>query len=93
MPATSARKSQDAATIMAGLLSLLRALDGLPVDSLASAAYIAALRRRGEDLAAVGGIAALREARTAAIAAMPAHAEVRASLIDAAWTSVPGWTA
>ncbi len=53
------RKPQDPAVIQAGLLSLLKALNGLPADSLAGAAYISALRRRGEDLAALGGVEAL----------------------------------
>lgn len=85
----TARKPQDATSIKAGVLSLLTALDGLPADSLAGAAYIAALRRRGEDLAALGGVEALREVRAAAIAVEPAHA----SAIDQAWSSIPGWTA
>ncbi|AWN52174.1 hypothetical protein [Methylobacterium sp. 17Sr1-1] len=85
----SVRKPQDAASIKAGVLSLLVALDGTPPGSPAGAAYTAALRRRGEDLAAAGGVEALREARTAAVAASPDHA----SVIDAAWSTIPGWPA
>lgn len=91
--ATPARKPQDPAAIAAALLSLVVALEGIPAGSPAGAAYTAAIRRRGEDLAAAGGVEALREARTAAIAAAPDRAETRAALIDAAWSTVPGWTA
>lgn len=93
MKATAARKPQDAATITAGLLALLTALEGIPAGSPAGAAYTAALRRRGEDLAVAGGVESLRDARTAAIAAAPDCAEARAALIDAAWATLPGWTA
>ncbi|BCM88103.1 hypothetical protein [Methylobacterium indicum] len=92
MPAP-ARKPQDPAAIRAGLLALLVALDGTPAGSPAAAAYVSALRRRGEDLAAAAGIEALHEARTAALAAAPDRAEARATAIDAAWSTVPGWTA
>ncbi|WP_053220807.1 hypothetical protein [Methylobacterium indicum] len=85
----SARKSQDAATITAGLLAILDALAGAPAGSPAVGAFVSALRRRGEDLAAVGGVEALREARAAAVAVSPNHAAV----IDAAWSAIPGWTA
>ncbi|UHC20483.1 hypothetical protein LRS73_35490 (plasmid) [Methylobacterium currus] len=88
-----ARKPQDAGTITAALLSLVVALEGIPAGSPAGAAYTAAIRRRGEDLAAAGGVEALREARAAAIAAAPDRAETRAALIDAAWAAVPGWIA
>lgn len=87
------RKPQDAATITAGLLALLTALDGTPPGSPAGAAYTAALRRRGEELAAAGGVEALREARTAALAAAPDRAEARAAAIDGTWSTIPGWTA
>lgn len=83
-----ARKPQDPATITAGLLALLGALNGAPAGSPAGAAYTAALRRRGEDLAVAGGVEALREARAAAVTVSPDYA----AAIDAAWASVPGWT-
>ena len=70
------------------LRQLLAALDGAPAGSPAAGAFVAALRRRGEDLARIGGVEALREARVAAVAASPEHA----SAIDAAWSSIPGWT-
>ncbi len=63
----SARPPQDAATITAGLLAILNALAGAPAGSPAAGAFVSALRRRGEDLAAAGGVEALREARAAAI--------------------------
>lgn len=87
----SPRKPQDTATITAGLLALLTALDGTPAGSPAGAAYVAALRRRGEDLAIAGGPDALLAARAAAIAAASDRAEARAALIDAAWSTIPGW--
>ncbi|TNC04641.1 hypothetical protein FF100_36435 [Methylobacterium terricola] len=88
MPTTAARKTQDSATITSGLLALLTALHGAPAGSPAASAYTAALRRRGEDLSAIGGRDALHEARAAAIAASPDHA----AAIDAAWSTIPGWT-
>ena len=87
--APAGRKPQDPAAVRAGLLALLVALDGAPAGSPAASAYTAALRRRGEDLAALGGVEALREARAAAVAASPDHA----ATIDAAWSSIPGWAA
>ncbi|OAS20780.1 hypothetical protein [Methylobacterium platani] len=91
--ATPPRKPQDTATVTAAVLSILSALAGAPAGSPAAGAFVSALRRRGEDLAGLGGVEALREARAAAIAADPAHAETRAGLIDSAWATVPGWTA
>lgn len=93
MPSAITRKPQDAATITAGLLALLTALDGTPPGSLAGAAYTAALRRRGEDLAAIGGRDALHQVRLAAAAAAPARAEARTALINTAWSTIPGWPA
>ena len=91
--ASTSHKPQDASTITAALLALLTALEGIPAGSPAGAAYTAALRRRGEELAAIGGLEALRNARVVALAAAaPDHAEARAALIDAAWSTVPGWT-
>ncbi len=90
-PAT-ARKPQEPAAIRAGLLALIAALAGAPAGSPAAGAYTAAVRRRGEELAAIGGVHALREARAAAIASAPDRSEARGALIDAAWSSIPGWT-
>lgn len=86
------RKPQDPAAITAGLLALLDALAGAPPGSPAAGAFVSALRRRGEELAAVGGVEALRDARAAAIASVPDRKEARCALIDAAWRSIPGWT-
>ncbi|MBK3400825.1 hypothetical protein [Methylobacterium ajmalii] len=83
------RKPQDAATIAASLAALLDALAGAPPGSPAAGAFVSALRRRGEELAAVGGVEALHEARTAALATSPSHAAV----LDGAWATIPGWTA
>lgn len=66
--APAARKPQDAATVTAAVLSILDALAGTPAGSPAGNAYVSALRRRGEDLAALGGVEALRDARAAAVA-------------------------
>lgn len=85
---STARKPDDAATITAAVLSILTALDGTPAGSPAGAAYTAALRRRGEDLAALDGVEALREVQAAALAAAPEHAEARTALIDAAWSTL-----
>ncbi len=88
----AARKPQDAATITVGLLAILDALAGAPIGSPAAGAYTAAVRRRGEELAAIGGVHVLREARAAAIASAPDRNEARGALIDAAWSSILGWT-
>ena len=89
-----AREPQDASTITAALLAILTALEGIPAGSPAGAAYTAAVRRCGEELATIGGVEALRNARAVALAAVaPDQAEARAALIDAAWSTVPGWTA
>ena len=87
---STAREPDDAATITAAVLSILTALDRTPAGSPAATAYTAALRRRGEDLAALGDVEALRDARAAALAAAPEHAEARATLIDAAWSTLLG---
>lgn len=83
------RKPQDAAAVVSAILSILDALAGTPPGSPAGNAYISALRRRGEDLAALGGVDALHAARAAAVAASPDHA----GTINAAWNSIPGWAA
>ncbi len=88
---TAARKPQDASTITTALLALLMALEGIPAGSPAGAAYTAAIRRRGEELAAVGGLDALRAAHAAALDAVAEQAEARAAVLDAAWMTVPGW--
>ncbi|TGD91806.1 hypothetical protein [Methylobacterium nonmethylotrophicum] len=91
-PTALTRKPQDASTITAALLALLTALEGIPAGSPAGAAYTAAIRRRGEELAAVGGAEALRSAHAVVLAAAPDQAETRAALIDSAWSTIPGWT-
>jgi len=88
---TASRKPHDASTITAALLALLTALEGIPAGSPAGAAYTAAIRRRGEELAAVGGADALRSAHAAALAAAPEQAETRTAALDAAWMTIPGW--
>lgn len=90
---TIARKPQDASTVTAALLALLTALEGIPAGSPAGAAYTAAIRRRGEELAAVGGADALRTAHAAALDAAPERAATRIAVLEAAWLTVPGWTA
>ncbi len=88
---TAARKPQDASTITTALLSLLTALEGIPAGSPAGAAYTAAIRRRGEELAAVGGHGALRAAHAAVLDAALEQADARAAVLDAAWITIPGW--
>ncbi len=92
---TAARKPQpqpqDASTITTALLALLTALEGIPAGSPARAAHTAAIRRRGEELAAVGGHGALRAAHAAALGAAPKQADARATALDAAWMTIPGW--
>ena len=86
--ATSPHKPQDTAAVKAAILSILAALAGAPAGSPAAGAFLSALRRRGEELSAIGGIEALREVRAVAIAASSDHA----AAIDGAWSSIPGWT-
>lgn len=88
---TSPHQPQDAWTITAALLALLTALEGIPAGSPAGAAYTAAIRRRGEELAAIGGTEALHQALATVRAAAPELAEARAAIVTAAWMTVPGW--
>ena len=69
---TATRKRRNASTITTALLALLTALEGIPAGSPAGAAYTAALRRRGDDLAVAGGVEALRAAHAAGLDAAPA---------------------
>ena len=88
---TAGRKPQDASSITAALLALLTALEGSPAGSPAGAAYTTAIRRRGEELAAVDGAEALHAAHTAALDAAPERAEARTIILNAAWMTIPGW--
>ena len=74
----------------AAIVALLRAVEGLPPDSPAASAYRAAIRRKGEALAAEGPPDALAHAVTLIRIEAPSLAEHRAAVLTAAWAGLPG---
>ena len=95
MPRTSARLAaapvaQSIAAIEASLVSILVAIEGLPVGSGAARAYGAAIRRKGMDLMDAGPDAMAR-AMAHIRNADPARADDRERTVAGIWAGIPGW--
>lgn len=77
--------------IAASVVALLGAIEGQPEGSPAAGAYRAALRRKGEVLAAAGGPAALGDMLARVRVADPMRADARDAVLRAAWAGSAGW--
>lgn len=85
-PAPTSPEQLGAATV-----ALLVAIEGAPAGSPAATAYRSALRRKGQDLAAAGGPAALVDMLARVRTADAACADAREAIVDEAWAGLPGW--
>ncbi|TXM97525.1 hypothetical protein FV242_31325 [Methylobacterium sp. WL64] len=76
--------------VAAALIAILSAVESSPRAGPATKAYRSAMRRQGEEAAAIGGIAAM-EAVLRQVAEVDAdHADVRVAIVRAAWAGVSG---
>lgn len=74
------------------ILSLLTAAERHQVDSPAATAFIAAIRRKGEELLTAGGGGDVLDYMVNRIhAAVPEKAARRETILAAAWAGLPGW--
>ncbi|MCJ2131725.1 hypothetical protein [Methylobacterium sp. E-045] len=92
-PEAAAKPSSKESADLIGqaLLSLVMVVESQPLVGPAVKAYQTAIRRNGEEASALGGQEAMEAALHFVIDADPAHAERRESIIDKAWTGLPGW--
>lgn len=79
--------------IEAALVSLLASIEAQPEGAPAALAFRSAIRRKGQDLAVIGGREAMAAALARIRAASPERAAAREAVITAAWAGVPGWQA
>ena len=90
-PAAAAPPPDSPERIGAATIALLTAIEGAPSGSPAATAFRSALIRKGRDLAAAGGPAALADVLTRVRMADPARADARDAIVDEAWAGLPGW--
>ena len=77
--------------IAEAMLSLVTAVESQPTAGPAVKAYQAAIRRKGEEASAAGGREAMEAALRIVADAAQDRSERRESIIDKAWTELPGW--
>jgi len=83
---------QEAADLIGqALLALVIVVESQPLIGPAVKAYQTAIRRNGEEAAGAGGREAMEAALRLVIDADPDHAQRRESIIDKAWSGLPGW--
>lgn len=75
--------------IAASIVALLGAIEGQPDGSPAAGAYRAALRRKGEALAADGGPAALDDVLARVRACSLGRTNAREAILDTVWSALP----
>lgn len=92
-PEASANHAPQEAADLIGqaLLALVIVVEGRPLVGPAVKAYQTAIRRNGEEAAANGGREAMEAALRFVMDADPDHAQRRESIIDKAWSGLPGW--
>lgn len=73
-----------------GLITIVAAAETQPAGP-ATKAYRAAIRRKGEEIAASGGSEALEAVLRQVCDAAPDRAERRERLLTEAWAGLPGW--
>lgn len=78
-------------TLEASLLALLTASERHEPDAPAATAFRSAMRGRGGDALAAGGIEAADYLLARVRQADPTKADVREAIIDVAWSGLPGW--
>ncbi|TXN25557.1 hypothetical protein FV220_18245 [Methylobacterium sp. WL19] len=97
-PAPTLREASPAPTwqvaivpIAEAVIGLVAAVESQPTAGPAIRAFQAAIRRKGQDAAEAGGTEAMEATLRTAADAAPDRAERRKSIIDKAWTGLPGW--
>jgi hypothetical protein len=75
--------------LAASILTLLAAIERHPAGAPAALAFRSALARKGREIEAAGGPAALADMLARIRAADPARAEAREAVITAAWAGLP----
>ena len=73
------------------LLTLIAAVESQPSAGPAVKAFQAAIRRKGEEASAAGGLEAMDAALRMVADAAQDRSERRKSIIDKAWAGLPGW--
>ena len=80
-------------TLETSLLALLTAAERHEPTAPAALAFRSAMRGRGRDALAAGGIEAAEYLLSRIRQDDPAKADVREAIIDVAWAGLPGWRA
>ena len=83
---------RETAPIVAALEAILSAMESGPKVGPAVKAYRSAIRRHGQDAAAIGGSDAMEAVLRQVVEAAPDQAGREAALTDA-WAGLPGWRA
>ena len=79
-------------TVVDALLTLVAAAETQPAGP-ATKAYRAAIRRKGEEVSAVGGSEVLEAVLRQVCDAAPDRAERRERILTEAWADLPSWRA
>ena len=90
--ASAGHSPQETADLIGcSLLAFVMMVEGQPPTGAAKKAHTAAIRRNGEEAAEAGGRETMEAARRFVLNFAPDHAQRRESIIDKAWTGLPGW--
>lgn len=81
---------RDTAHIVAALISILSAMESGPKAGPAVKAYRSAIRRQGQEAAAIGGGDAMEAVLRQVVDAAPDQANREAALVEA-WAGLPSW--
>lgn len=81
----------DIVPISDALLALVVSVESQPSAGPAVRAFQAAIRRKGEEASAAGGLEAMEAVLRQVVEAAPDRARRRATLINAAWSGLPEW--
>ena len=81
---------RDTAPIVAALISILSAMESGPKAGPAVKAYRSAVRRQGQEAAAIGGSEVMEAVLRQVVDAAPDQTGREATLVEA-WAGLPGW--
>lgn len=81
----------DLMPLLSTLIALVVSIENTTTPSPTETAFHEAIRWKGEDLLQVGGPEALKYALAFIRDQAPAKAERRETILDEAWSGLPGW--